>query len=103
MDKESTLREHLSELLLGRSAHIDLEGAVADFPMADINTSVAGSPHTAWQLLEHFRIAQSASLNLVVTQTTSPPIGLTATGRPKKVRRINGRRLWIGSAKTCSP
>ena len=59
MDKESTLREHLSELLLGTSAHVDLEGAVADFPMADINTSVAGSPHTAWQLLEHFRIAQS--------------------------------------------
>jgi hypothetical protein len=58
MDKEKILREHLSELLLGKSAHIDLEGAVADFPMADINTRVAGSPHTAWQLLEHIRIAQ---------------------------------------------
>lgn len=58
MDKEKVLREHLSELLLGNSAHIDLEGAVADFPMADINTRLAGSPHTAWQLLEHIRIAQ---------------------------------------------
>jgi len=58
MDQEKILREHLSELLLGRSAHIDLEAAVADFPMADMNTQVAGSPHTAWQLLEHIRIAQ---------------------------------------------
>ena len=58
MDKEKIVREHLSELLLGRSAHIDLEAAVADFPMADMNTQVAGSPHTAWQLLEHIRIAQ---------------------------------------------
>jgi len=58
MDKEKLLREHISELLLGKSAHIDLEGAAADFPISDINTNVAGSPHTAWQLLEHIRIAQ---------------------------------------------
>lgn len=58
MDKEKTLREHLLELLLGRSAHIDLEAAVADFPIDHINTTVDGSPHTAWQLLEHIRIAQ---------------------------------------------
>lgn len=58
MDKEEMLREHLLELLLGRSAHIDLESAVADFPIDHINTTVDGSPHTAWQLLEHIRIAQ---------------------------------------------
>ena len=58
MNKEKILREHLSELLLGGSAHIDLEGAVADFPMAHINTRKHGSPHTAWQLLEHIRLAQ---------------------------------------------
>jgi len=58
MDKDKLLREHLSELLKGRSAHIELEGAVADFPMTEINTRVSGSPHTAWQLLEHIRIAQ---------------------------------------------
>jgi hypothetical protein len=58
MDKEKALREHLLELLLGRSAHIDLESAVAGFPVNQINTAVEGSPHTAWQLLEHIRIAQ---------------------------------------------
>jgi hypothetical protein len=58
MDKEKLLREHLLELLLGRSAHIDLESAVADFPVDHINATVDGSPHTAWQLLEHIRLAQ---------------------------------------------
>jgi hypothetical protein len=58
MDKDRLLREHLLELLSGRSAHIDLDSAVADFPLDQINTKIGGSPHTAWQLLEHIRIAQ---------------------------------------------
>lgn len=55
---DQALRDHLLELLEGKSAHIDLEGAIADFPLDDINTRVDGSPHSAWQLLEHIRIAQ---------------------------------------------
>jgi len=58
MDNGAALREHLLELLAGRSAHIDLEEALGDFPIDEINTTVGGSPHTAWQLLEHIRIAQ---------------------------------------------
>jgi hypothetical protein len=58
MDKGPALREHLLELLRGESAHISLESALADFPTEHINTRVDGSPHTAWQLLEHIRLAQ---------------------------------------------
>jgi hypothetical protein len=58
MDDQKALREHLVELLDGKSAHIDLESAFADFPLDHINTKIDGSPHTAWQLLEHIRIAQ---------------------------------------------
>lgn len=58
MDKQKEIREHLLELLEGKSAHIDLESALADFPLDHINTKIEGSPHTAWQLLEHIRIAQ---------------------------------------------
>lgn len=54
----TALREHLVEMLDGKSAHIDFEGAVADFPLGEINRVVDGSPHTAWQLVEHIRIAQ---------------------------------------------
>jgi hypothetical protein len=58
MDEQKVLREHLIELLDGRSAHIDLESAVKDFPTDKINVRVEKSPHSAWDLLEHIRIAQ---------------------------------------------
>ena len=55
---DRALRKHLLELLEGKSAHIDIERALDGFPLGAINTQVGGSPHTAWQLLEHIRIAQ---------------------------------------------
>jgi uncharacterized damage-inducible protein DinB len=56
MQKE--LREHLLELLEGKAAHIDLETALNKFPVDQINARPEGAPHTAWELLEHLRIAQ---------------------------------------------
>ena len=55
---DARLREHILELLEGKFAHIDLETALADFPVAKINTRLPHSPHTAWELLEHIRLAQ---------------------------------------------
>ena len=58
MDGQKALREHLIELLDGKSAHVDLETAIKDFPVGQINTRIENSPHTAWELLEHIRLAQ---------------------------------------------
>jgi len=58
MDAQKQLREHLLELLDGASAHIDLKSALSDFPTDQINERPAGSPRSAWDLLEHLRIAQ---------------------------------------------
>lgn len=58
MDSQKDLRKHVLELLEGKSAHIDLEATIKKFPVDKINTRVENSPHTAWQLLEHIRIAQ---------------------------------------------
>jgi len=58
MDPQKALREHILELLEGKSAHIDLESAIKDFPLDKINEKIENSPHSAWQLLEHIRIAQ---------------------------------------------
>ena len=55
---EGKLREHVLELLEGKFAHIDLETALRDFPLSKINTRLPHSPHTAWELLEHIRLAQ---------------------------------------------
>ena len=52
------LREHLLNLLAGKGAHVEFDKAVADFPEELRGKLVASSPHTAWQLLEHIRIAQ---------------------------------------------
>lgn len=58
MDDQSELRGHLIELLNGRSAHIDLDAALNGFPLEHINTRIENSPYTAWELLEHVRLAQ---------------------------------------------
>ena len=58
MDTQKELREHLLELLKGKSAHIDLRTVLEEFPLDEINTRLANAPHTAWELLEHLRIAQ---------------------------------------------
>jgi hypothetical protein len=58
MDDQKQLREHLLELLEGKSAHIDTESALDGYPVDKINMRIDGSPHTAWELLEHIRIAQ---------------------------------------------
>ena len=58
MEQDKALRDHLVELLDARSAHIDVESALNGFPLDRINERIPGSPHTAWQLLEHIRIAQ---------------------------------------------
>jgi hypothetical protein len=55
---DKNLREHLLEFIPGRSAHIDIESALDGFPVDRMNERVGGSPHSAWDLLEHIRIAQ---------------------------------------------
>lgn len=58
MDEQKELRAHLSELLEGKFAHIDIESALERFPVEKMNAGVENFPHTAWHLLEHIRIAQ---------------------------------------------
>ena len=58
MNNDKAIRKHVLELLEGKSAHIDVESALEDFPVDRINDKPSGSPHSAWQLLEHIRIAQ---------------------------------------------
>ena len=56
--RESSVRSHVSDLLRSSHAHADFEAAVRDFPAELRGKKVRGAPHTAWQLLEHLRIAQ---------------------------------------------
>jgi hypothetical protein len=58
MSDSDALRKHLLELLEGRSAHADFDSAVSGFPVARAGDKPPGAPYSAWQLLEHMRIAQ---------------------------------------------
>jgi hypothetical protein len=58
MAESDALRQHLLDLLRGRNAHADFDSAVADVPSRLRGVKPPGAPHTAWQLLEHMRIAQ---------------------------------------------
>jgi uncharacterized damage-inducible protein DinB len=57
-DTDASLRKHLVELLKGGEAHVGLADALADFPADKRVAAAQGLQHTAWQLLEHIRIAQ---------------------------------------------
>ncbi len=60
MAKKSTdaLRQHLLDLLRGGHAHVDFDAAVSNLPSQLRGQKPRGAPYTAWQLLEHLRIAQ---------------------------------------------
>ncbi len=56
-DKDSSLRKHIVYLLKGGGAHLTFDDAVKRFRPAMRGVKPAGAPHTAWQLIEHMRIA----------------------------------------------
>lgn len=56
--ENKVLRDELIRLLSGEGAHADFEEAVRDFPSELRGAKPAGAPHSAWELLEHLRIAQ---------------------------------------------
>ena len=48
----------MDRLLAGQGAHADFDAAVAGFPEKLQGTRPPGAPHSAWELLEHLRLAQ---------------------------------------------
>jgi hypothetical protein len=58
MKETDPLRRNLVELLTGGQAHVDIDGALKGLPAKLRGLKPKGSEHTAWQLLEHIRIAQ---------------------------------------------
>jgi hypothetical protein len=55
---DQSLRDHLLSLLQGRNAHIGFDDFVTTFPADAYGRRIEGLPYTAWQVLEHMRIAQ---------------------------------------------
>ena len=58
MNADQSLRKHIVELLNSHGAHATAEAILADWPASQRGVKPDGLPYTAWQLLEHIRIAQ---------------------------------------------
>ena len=56
--EEKQLREHVLNLLTGRGAHADWKAAFEGIPPQLRGVRPDGLPYSAWELLEHLRIAQ---------------------------------------------
>ena len=68
--EQAELRKQILDLLHGGQAHATFDDAVKDFPTRHRATVPPNLPYSAWQLLEHLRIAQRDIL-----QFSAPPTG----------------------------
>lgn len=55
---DQSLRDQLLALLTAGNAHVSFDDFVRDFPVEKCGQRIEGLPYTAWQVLEHMRIAQ---------------------------------------------
>jgi hypothetical protein len=55
--EERALREHVLDLLDGRSAHVDVESVFGRIPFDAVGKRSPGN-HSIWEIVEHMRIAQ---------------------------------------------
>jgi uncharacterized damage-inducible protein DinB len=63
MENTRALREQLARILDWEEAHVGFDKAVEGLPAGKRGARPAGFEHSAWQLLEHLRIAQEDILD----------------------------------------
>jgi hypothetical protein len=90
MDDKDILRRQLLELLKGGNAHMGLDDAVKDFPIARINDIFPNGTYSSWHLLEHIRLSQADILEFIASPSYKekkwprdywPAEGKKATGK----------------------
>jgi uncharacterized damage-inducible protein DinB len=63
---DTALRAQLAAMLSWKDAHVDLQTAIDGIPPELRGRRPAGAPHSAWELLEHLRIAQHDILDFCI-------------------------------------
>ncbi len=58
MSSDAALREHLSKLLDWQDAHVAFDAVFKNWPIKLRGVRPKGAAHSAWQLVEHMRLAQ---------------------------------------------
>ena len=89
------VREQVIKLLRGGQAHLTFDEVVMDFPAKLRGVKPTGAPHTAWQLVEHMRIALWDILEFSRDAThVSPP---WPDGYWPKDEKPPGNAAWTSS------
>ena len=68
MNATTNLRHQLTQLLAWPDAHVNFDDAVAGLPVAARGKVPKGLPYSAWQLVEHMRLAQADILEFSVSR-----------------------------------
>ena len=68
MPQDDATRKQLIQLLRKSEAHAGFEKAVKDFPVDQRGVRPKKSPHSAWELLEHIRLAQKDILEFSLSE-----------------------------------
>lgn len=71
--RDDVVREQLETLVRGEGAHVSVDGALEDLPEALRGRVPDGLAHSAWQLLEHMRIAQEDLLQYALDPDWTSP------------------------------
>jgi uncharacterized damage-inducible protein DinB len=64
--RDKALRDHLARLLDWEDAHVGFDTAVDGIPADRRGARATGFEHSAWQLVEHMRLAQEDILDFCV-------------------------------------
>jgi len=59
LDHDKALRDHLVKVLDWEDAHVSFDKVLTGIPAEARGARPDGLPHSAWELLEHLRLAQS--------------------------------------------
>jgi hypothetical protein len=65
METHNSLRDHIAKMLRGGQAYDTFVAIVADFPSDGQSIVPSEAEHSAWQILEHMRIAQRDILDFI--------------------------------------
>ena len=95
------VRDHLVRLLDWEEAHVSLDKAVAGIPMHARGTRPPGFEHSAWQLLEHIRIAQEDILDFCVNPKYAHDMAWPEDYWPKRPAPTDDAS-WAASLAACT-
>jgi len=97
MKDDTSLRKQLAEALNSGHAHASFDQVVKDFPLDKVGMRPPGFQHSAWELLEHLRLAQDDILRFTRSADYKPmkwPDDYWPSGPAPK-----GKNAWADSVR----